>query len=128
MSQENVEIVQRAFASYMNGDVATAVAHHADDVVFNPAEEPLMQGRDAVLAYIERWEEPWEDLETEAEEFIDAGNRVVVTIHYKGRGKGSGIEIDARSHQVHTMRDGKLVRMDEYLDRDKALEAAGLRE
>lgn len=32
------------------------------------------------------------------------------------------------SHQVHTLRDGKLVRMDEYLERDEALEAAGLRE
>ncbi len=126
MSQENVEIVRQAFASYMNGDVATAVAHHADDVVFNPAEEPLMQGRDAVLAYIERWEEPWEDYETEAEEFIDAGDRVVVTLHFRGRGKGSGVEVDARSYQVHSLREGELVRMDEYMERETALEAAGL--
>ena len=87
-----------------------------------------MHGRDAVLAYIQRFEEPWDDYELEAEEFIDAGDRVVVTVHIKGRGKGSGVEIDARSHQVHTLRDGKLVRMDEYLDRDEALEAAGLPE
>ena len=81
-----------------------------------------------MLAYIQRWEEPWDDYQLEAEEFIDAGDRVVVTIHFKGRGKGSGIEVDARSHQVHSLRHGKLVRMDEYLDRTEALEAAGLPE
>jgi ketosteroid isomerase-like protein len=37
-----------------------------------------------------------------------------------------GVEVDARSYQVHTLREGKLVRMDEYMDRDEALEAAGL--
>jgi ketosteroid isomerase-like protein len=128
MSQENVEIVRQGFDAYVRRDLSAALAHYDADIVFNPAEEAPMHGRDAVLAYIQRWEEPWDDYVLEAEEFIDVGDRVVVTVHVKGRGKGSGVEIDARSHQVHTLRDGKLVRMDEYLDHAEALEAAGLRE
>jgi uncharacterized protein len=128
MSQKNVEIVRKAFEAYGRGDLAAAVAHHDDDTVFSPAEEAPIHGPDAVLAYIRRWEEPWDDYQLEPEEFIDAGDRVVAIIHFKGRGKGSGIEVDARSDQVHSLRDGKLVRMDEYLDRAEALEAAGLSE
>ena len=39
-----------------------------------------------------------------------------------------GFEVDARSHQVYSLLDGKLIRMDEYLMRDEALNAAGVRE
>jgi ketosteroid isomerase-like protein len=128
MSEENVEIVRQGFEAYVRGDLSAALASFDADIVFNPAEEAPIQGRDAVLAYIQRWEEPWEDYEGEAEEFIDAGDRVVVTLHFKGRGRGSGIEVEARFHQVHTLREEKTVRMDEYTDREEALKAAGLRE
>ncbi len=128
MSQDNVEIVKRGFEAYVRGDLAAAAADYVDDVVFNPAEEAPIHGREAVLSYIRRWEEPWDDYELRTEEFIDAGEHVVVTIHVRARGAASGIEVDARSHQVHTLRDGKLIRMDEYLVRDEALKAAGLAE
>jgi ketosteroid isomerase-like protein len=128
MSQENVEVVREVFAAYGRGDLSEAMAHYAPEIVFNPAEERPIHGRDAVVAYIQRWEEPWEDYEAEAEEVLDAGDSVVVTFHVKARGKASGIDIDARSHQVYRLRDGKLIRMDEYLERSDALEAAGLKE
>ena len=126
MSEVNVEIVRRGFEAYARGDLSAAVSVHDPDVVFNPAEEPPIHGRDAVRAYIERWQEPWDNYEAEAEEFIDADDRVIVTLHVKARGRGSGVEVDARSYQVHTLREGRLVRMDEYLTREEALKAAGL--
>ena len=128
MSQENVEVVKQTYDAYVRRDLSRVLESHDDDVIFNPWEEAPLRGRDAVLAYFQRWEEPWDEYEVEAEEFIDAGDRVVVTVHFKGRGKGSGVEVDARSHHVHALRDGKIVRMDEYTDRSEALEAAGLTE
>jgi uncharacterized protein len=128
MSEENVEIVRQGFEAYGRGDLPAATAHHDDAIVFKPAEEPPIEGREAVLSYIQRWEEPWEDYEAKVEDLIDAGDSVLVTFHVKAKGKGSGIEIDARSYQVHSLKRGKLVRMDEYLDRDEALRAAGLSE
>jgi ketosteroid isomerase-like protein len=128
MSRENVEVVKQAYDAYVRRDLSRALESYDDDVIFNPGEEAPLRGHGAVLAYLERWEEPWDDYEVEAEEFIDAGARVVVTFHFKGRGKRSGIEVDARSYHVHALRDGKIVRMDEYTDRDEALEAAGISE
>jgi ketosteroid isomerase-like protein len=44
------------------------------------------------------------------------------------RGRGTGIEIDARLYSVYAVRDGEVARMDEYATRAGALEAVGLRE
>jgi ketosteroid isomerase-like protein len=62
------------------------------------------------------------------EEALDGGDLVVATVLSRGRGRGSGIEIDARFHRVYTLRDDRIVRMDEFAQRAEALEAAGLSE
>jgi ketosteroid isomerase-like protein len=129
MSQENVEIVRRAFAYeiYGVGDRAEAEAIFDPNVVINPADERPSYGLDAMRDDFERWASAFEELEVSAEEFIDAGDRVLVTAYHRGRGRTSGIEVDARFYEVYTLRDGK-VRVDEYVERAEALEAVGLRE
>ncbi len=48
--------------------------------------------------------------------------------YFRGRGRGSGVEVDARFYDVYTLRNGKIVRVDEFAEREDALEAAGLSE
>ena len=62
------------------------------------------------------------------EETIDARDRVLLSAHHRGRGRGSGLEVDARYYEVYTLSRGKIIRVDEYTDRAEAREAAGLRE
>ena len=130
MSQENVEIVRRAFGYeiYGLGDRAEAEAIFDPDFVMNPTEEGPSYGLDAIRDNFERWAGAWEDLQVTGEEFLDAGDRVLVTEHHSGRGRGSGIEVDTRLYSVYTVRDGKVVRADEYTERAEALAAAGLSE
>jgi ketosteroid isomerase-like protein len=46
-----------------------------------------------------------------------------------GRLRGdAGVEIDARFYDVYTLRDGKIVRMDQFTERSEALEAVALSE
>jgi ketosteroid isomerase-like protein len=130
MSGENVEIVRRAFAYeiYGRGDRADAEALFDPYVVMNPTEEGPSYGLDEIRDNFEHWREAWEELEVTAEEYIDAGDRVLVAAHHRGRGRGSGIEVDTCLHSLYTLRDGKILRVDEYAHRAEALEAAGLRE
>ena len=130
MSEENVEIVRRAFAYeiYGVGDRAEAEATFDHNFVLNPTEEGPSYGLDAIRDNFERWKGAWEDLQVTAEQFIDAGDRVLVSEHHRGRGRGSGIEVDTRLYSVYTVCDGKVVRMDQFTDRPEALEAAGLEE
>jgi ketosteroid isomerase-like protein len=130
MSEENVEIVRRAFAYevYGVGDRAEAEAIFDPNVVMNPADERPSYGSDAMRSNMERWASAFNELEVTAEEFIDAGDRVLVTAYHRGRGQGSVVEVDTRFYELYTLRHGKVVRVDEFTDRSEALEAAGLRE
>jgi uncharacterized protein len=126
MSQENVDLVRGAFEDYAQHGARPESPFMADDIVWNPADETPQKGRAAVVAYMERWESEWEDLRTVPEDFLDAGDRVVVTVHFSGRGRASGIDVDARMYEVYEVREGKIVRMDEFGERADALRLAGL--
>jgi ketosteroid isomerase-like protein len=119
MSQENVEIVRR----FLDGDVDEALTYADPEIVWNPIEELPTQGHGAVRASLARWKGEWDDYEVMPEEFVDRGDRVLATVRVRGRGRGSGVEIDARFYDLYTLRDGKIVRMDQFTERSQALEA-----
>jgi ketosteroid isomerase-like protein len=130
MSQANVEVVRRAIAYeyYGVGDLAEAKAIFDPRVVLNPIDEDASSGFDAMRADMERWASAFDELKVTIEELIDAGDRVVVVTHHRGRGRASGVEVDTRFYEVYALHGGKVSRVDEYTDRAEALEAAGLRE
>jgi hypothetical protein len=63
-----------------------------------------------------------------AEEFIDAGDQVVVRNHETARGEVSGVPIGMDLWFVHTVNEGKVVRVDMFGNEREALEGAGLSE
>jgi ketosteroid isomerase-like protein len=121
MSAENVEIVR----AFLAAPVDEALAYADPGIVWNPIEESSAQGHDAVRASLERWKGEWDDYELIPEDFADIGDRVVATVRLRGRGRASGIEIDARFYDVYTLREGKIVRMDQFAERSEALHAVG---
>jgi ketosteroid isomerase-like protein len=128
MSRENVEIVRRFTEAYLRGDHVRAVSYLAADVVYEVGQELPVRRPDELLATWERWEAEWERIELIPEEYIDAGDQVVVVVRYSGRGRASGIELEDRLFEVHTLRDGKVARKRDFKTRSEALEAAGLSE
>jgi ketosteroid isomerase-like protein len=129
-SPANVEIVRRAFEYEISGRGTAAEVRAILDphVVMKPVEEGASYGVNGYRDNFEHWQGEWEDLEVTIEEIIDAGDRVVLTAHHRGRGRGSGLEIEARYYEVYTLTSGKIIRVDEYSERAHALEAAGGRE
>jgi ketosteroid isomerase-like protein len=124
MSQENVEVVRR----FLVLEVDEALTYADPNIVWNPAEESAAEGHDAVRASLVRWKGEWDDYELLPEEFEHVGDRVVAAVRMRARGRASGIPVDARFYDVYTLRQGKIVRMDQFTRRSEALEAAGLRE
>jgi ketosteroid isomerase-like protein len=121
MSQENVEVVRK----FLLLEVDEALAYAHPEIVWNPAEESAAQGHDAVRASLVRWKGEWDDYELLLEEFEQMGDRVVAAVRLRGRGRGSGVEVDARFYDLFTISEGKIVRMDQFTQRSEALEAAG---
>ena len=117
MSQANVEIVER----FLSAQVDEALTLADPGIVWNPIEELPAEGHAAVRTSLARWKADWDDYEVQPEEFADMGDRVVVTVRLRGRGRSSGVEIDARFYDVYTLRDGKIVRMDQFTERSEAI-------
>ena len=128
MSQENVKVVREAWDAYSGGDYDRIAGFHDPHIVVVTLEDGAVYGNNAVLANCERWDEAWEGAETSLEEVLGHGDRVFVAARFHARGRASGVEVETRLYEVYTVRDGKVLRIDEYATRDEALEAAGLRE
>jgi ketosteroid isomerase-like protein len=138
MSEENVEVVREAFEASRRPDQGEgdpeAIFEFFDPAIvwevrsdFPDAETYTgYEGmRQLSAAFREALDQTW----YRPLEFIDGGDQIVVSIRWGGRGRGSGIEIaESEEFWVFTLRNGKIVHVREYADRNPALEAAGLRE
>ena len=134
MSQENVESVRAQYASFgqlaESGEVRSWVLSYFDpNCEYRPVEEvDAVCGHQALIGWTKRWLEAWSSYSETVEEIIDGGEIVVAAISITGRGRTSGVEIRQRFFHVFKMHEGRILRWHEYLDRDPALEAAGLSE
>lgn len=131
MSQDNVELLRAMYAAFSTlaegGDVVSYVhAFYHPDCEYQPVEEQgPVRGHDALVRWNGRWFEVWDEFRAEIDEVVDTGDAVVTGITVHGRGDSSGIEITQRLFHVSEVRDGRIVRMAEYVDRAQALEAVG---
>jgi hypothetical protein len=48
---------------------------------------------------------------------------VIALVSYHGRGKGSGVEVHHEGAHVFELHDGKVVRLEIFADREKAIES-----
>ena len=132
MSQENVEIVGRFGEAWQRGDLAAALSALDEDVEWHdqaaiPGAD-VHRGPEAVRRHFEQWLDAWKDIDYTAEELLDCGNRVVVVVHRRGKGQGSGAEVDDQVTHVFTVSGDKIVRFEAFSDKAEALEAVGLSE
>ena len=86
------------------------------------------RGHEGYLRVFEAVIEAMEDHKLEHEEVIDFGDRLFAAGRQTGHGRSSGIPVDEPLFQVYTLRRGLVIRQEYFTNRDKALEAAGLRE
>ncbi len=83
------------------------------------------RGPDEARQAIESWFDAWEWMKVEVEDIVESGERVLVTLHQRAKGKGSAVEVEIRTPNVYTFRDGKLFRIQLFTEREAALEAFG---
>jgi ketosteroid isomerase-like protein len=130
VSEANVELVRTALAAFLRGDIDAALHMAHPDVVSHrapPLPDPqTYHGTGGVLQMYEDWTADFEEFEMAAGEFIDAGDRVVVEVHQRGRGRTSGAPVRGRFWFVYTIADGRIIRQDVFNDLSQARRVAGL--
>src|SRR5512132_2413955 len=132
MSEENVEIVRQMYDAYYSGDAEVALDYFDPDVVVDASKgRPdlgIGHGREQVRRVVTSWVGTWDEFHEEIEEMRDLGSRVLVLTVQHGRGRGSGVEVEARYTFLYDVHGGKITRMALYGELGEALEAAGLSE
>jgi ketosteroid isomerase-like protein len=132
VSQENVELVERAFEAINRRDVEAFLDLADGDVVqdWSRAVGPqsgIYRGRAEVRTFLHSWWDAFDESILVVDELIDAGDRVVSPFHGRQRGRASRVELEGRgSVLVWTVRAGSIVSATLYQERDEALEAVGL--
>jgi ketosteroid isomerase-like protein len=88
---------------------------------FGMGERLTASGIDGLITSMAHWLSAWDrPLTLEAEELIGSGDRILALVRWRGRGKGSGIEMDAGGAHIWTFREGLIIRFEVYRDRDEA--------
>ena len=144
MSRQNVEFVR---ALQPTGGVDLAEVFTGDQSDFIAAMSPLLdpafecafiasessgfptlsyEGAEGFVAGWREWLSPWESYRIEAEEFVDAGDEVVVLVRVQARTRRGGVEMEHAPGAVWTLEDGRVRRIEFYLERRQALTAARL--
>ena len=144
MSQESLELLRAyhdelARASQEGLDpeataskMAAKMAEFWDaEVEYDMSDSPVLdmvgvyRGAAASQKFWREWFDAWETLQFEYE-LVDAGDRVVVLLDLRMRGRSTGIEVSLGKHAfVTTFRDGLIFHNKLYMSQSKALEAVG---
>ncbi len=131
MSAENLEAGQRIVQAFNDGDVEAVLAEMHPDVEFIPRRAPVQgafHGHEGIREFFADNAESFDVFHVTLEETRDRGDRVVGIGTLRIRGKGSGAEAVVPTAVVLTFAQGKVVRFEEFGERARALEAAGLAE
>jgi ketosteroid isomerase-like protein len=130
MSQENVDLARRVIDALELRDTDRLIELTDPDVewrsVFVVSGGGVYRGHDGIREYVRDMNDAWEIVRLDVDHEVSVGSVVLFLgrIHY--RGKGSGVEADAESGLVMTVRAGRVVRFRPFRDPEKAIETMGL--
>jgi ketosteroid isomerase-like protein len=129
MSREEVEVVRRMYEAFHAGDADAALSHFHPSVLVDASRArpdlAVGKGIEYVNSTVTSWMSSFEEWREEIEEMRDLGSRVLVLSVQRGRGKGSGADVEARYGLLYDVHGGKITGMRMYRDVAEALEAAG---
>jgi ketosteroid isomerase-like protein len=131
MSNENEELIRRAYQAYAGGDLNGMLELVDPDLEWtylDPAlEDPTPQvchGRQELEQLLRNWAE--HGLRAELEEVTSSGELVMVGVRTPGVDVHDGRRGDDRAYSVFTVREGRIVALRDCRDRQEALHFSGI--
>ncbi len=127
---DRIELLKQAYAAFNQDRIQDCLTALDPDVEWiEPPEFPgggAYHGHAGVAQYLTQSRHAWAEIHSEPEEFITAGDKVVVYVHTRVRPEGSAQITEGRIADVYTFRGDKAVRMQAFVNRQDALKYAGI--
>ncbi|MGA8217785.1 MAG: nuclear transport factor 2 family protein [Solirubrobacterales bacterium] len=135
MSDENVEALKRGFGAYNRRDTEGLLEELDPEVELRASLEVMLggdstvyRGHEGIRDNLRDVAEFFAEFQIEISDIRDLDERIVAIGKLRGRGKESGAEVETPIGYVVEFKNGKVIRIDDYLEPKEALEAAGLSE
>jgi ketosteroid isomerase-like protein len=126
----NVKLVRSIYAPEERGDFSSSAdwAHpEIEHVTVEGVDAGSVTGRSGLVRAVRNWLSDFDDVRLEAEDYRELdGDRVLVLNKFSGRAKKSGMQMDQKGAEVFEIQDGRVTRIVQYADRDRALADLGL--
>jgi ketosteroid isomerase-like protein len=134
MSVENVAIIKGIYDAFAVGDVAAVLGAMGPDIVWREAENfpyadrnPYHGPAAVASGVFARCVGEWKGFAVQMNDLIDGGDRVVALGRYSGTNKATGRKMNPQAVHVWTIRDGKVVGFQQYIDTLDVARAMGTR-
>jgi ketosteroid isomerase-like protein len=120
-------VVRELFERFNSGDPESGIELLAEDFVAEippsmSAEPDVYEGREGARRYLRAFDGLMEDVRFEPVEFHEHGDTPIVELLLVGRGATSGIEVAQRAVVIVWVEDGRIKRMQPFLDLEEARE------
>jgi ketosteroid isomerase-like protein len=127
---ENEAAVRAGLAAWNANDWEALERLNASDIeIIAPEgwpESGKFEGWPAVRRQFERLKDSWSEEHVELVSLESRGDKVLVQSRWLGKGEGSGLDLDLGVWVVYTFEDGRIVRLEYFLEEAPARRAAGL--
>jgi ketosteroid isomerase-like protein len=125
VTEANVEALRRGYEALNSGDLSVVLELLDPEMEWHePQPSPdagTHSGRDSFERFFRGWMDSFEDFRVEPERVVERGGKLIAVVRQSGRGRSSGVEVDARLAHVWTVEDGRAVRFEAVPDPDAAL-------
>jgi uncharacterized protein len=120
---DSVAIVRSVYDAFAKGDVPTVLGLLSEKVEWNEAEHfpywpggPFIGPQAVVSGVFARIPNDFDAFAVEVRRLVGSGDTVLAEVRYRGTAKATGKRLDAQVAHVWDVRDGKVVRFQQYAD------------
>jgi ketosteroid isomerase-like protein len=125
VTEADVDALKRGYAALNRGDLSVVLELLDPSIEWhepgNSLEAGTHRGRDSFERFFRGWLESFEDFRVEPEQVVERGNRLIAVVRQTGRGRASGVQVDARLAHVWTVEDGRAIRWEAVVRPEDAL-------
>jgi ketosteroid isomerase-like protein len=127
----NEEVLAEGYDAFNRRDSARLRELMVEDFQWHEADEvpgrKVCRSANEFVAYMEGFDRLWDEFSFAVEELTPgAGDAIVARVRGRGRGRASPDAFELTIHHVWRFRDGRVARMDAFLDAGDAADAAGI--
>jgi ketosteroid isomerase-like protein len=125
VAEANVEALQRGYEALNRGDLSVVLELLDPEIEWHePEPSPdagTHTGRDSFEHFFRSWIDSFYGFRVEPEQVVEREDKLIAVVHQSGRGRASGVQVDARLAHVWTVKDGRGIRWEAVADPEEAL-------